>query len=392
MENNWIKCKLGDIVEVGGGGTPKTKVKEYWNGDIEWLTPTDVTAFEGRFISNTARKITNFGLDNSSAKLYDKGTLMMTSRATIGYVVINSVPMATNQGFINIKCGESVYALFLLYWIKNNKKYIENMATGTTFREISKRVFKEINIDLPSLKEQKKIALLLSSFDNRIELNNEMNKTLEEMAQAIFKSWFVDFEPFKDGEFEESELGLIPKGWKVKTLKDICQINMGQSPSSETYNNENNGVPFYQGVKDFKERFPLVTMYCSEPKKVAEQGDILLSVRAPVGSLNIAVETCCIGRGVASIKSELYGNSFVYYLLKNIKWDRYESGTVFTSIKKSDIENYKIIVPSIDFVEKFNKLIKSLDYKIYNSSMEIIELQKIRDTLLPKLISGEIRL
>jgi type I restriction enzyme S subunit len=226
-----------------------------------------------------------------------------------------------------------------------------------------------------------------------IELNNQINKTLEEMTQAIFKSWFVDFEPFKDGEFEESELGLIPKGWRVGILRDICNINMGQSPPSDTYNDIGIGMVFFQGIKDFGFKYPEETVYCSKPNKIAKPGDVLLSVRAPVGEINVAYKECCIGRGISSLKLKNHKNNILYYWLKTIKNQFHDvsNGSIFDAINKSGIESIKVIVPTAEIIDIFNKLIEPIDEEIFNNFQTTKALKNIRDTLLPKLMTGEIR-
>jgi len=292
-----------------------------------------------------------------------------------------------------------------LFYVIASKKFID-IATasskGTKMPRADWNHLKKVMIKLPSLPEQRKIASILSAFDDKIELNNEINKILQEIAQAIFKHWFIDFEfpnengaPYKSsgGEFVDSELGPIPKGWKVGTLKEICHINMGQSPPSSTYNTEGVGIAFYQGVKDFGFRYPSCTIYCSEPKKIAEMGDILLSVRAPVGEVNIAIEKCCIGRGLCSLRMKEGSNNYLYYLLLNQKknWTKFESGSVFTAINKASIENLPIICPPNYIYREFNELVQPVDEKILNNTKMNIFLSQLSDTLHPKLISGEIR-
>lgn len=175
---------------------------------------------------------------------------------------------------------------------------------------------------------------------------------------------------------------------------EIAQIVMGQSPPGETYNELGNGLPFYQGVRDFGFRFPTRRVYCTEPKRYAEKADILFSVRAPVGNLNIAVEHCTIGRGVAALRLKPKHGSFLYYFLKatQSEWEKFEAkGTVFGSVSKDDIYCFKLIVPINGIIEKFNYLISSIDAQIESNEQESLTLAHIRDTLLPKLMSGEIR-
>ena len=190
----------------------------------------------------------------------------------------------------------------------------------------------------------------------------------------------------------ESELGLIPEGWEVKRLGEVCEIVMGQSPKSEFYNTNGQGLPFHQGVKDFGTRFPTHTTYCTVDRRIAERRDILLSVRAPVGRLNIANTKIIIGRGLAALRHKKLLQSFLLYQLKNIfsVEDSMGSGAIFNAITKGDLGNVKFLVSSNGIDIKFNEIVSSIDNKIENVQSQIENLRHTRDLLLPKLIRGEI--
>lgn len=188
LPDGWRVARLGEVGEISGGGTPSTKVPEYWDGEIFWLVPSEVTKNDGLFISQTERRITPEGLARSSSKLMPSGTVLMTSRATIGEVVINSVPMATNQGFINIRCADGViFNEFLAYWIKLNKKMFEDRAHGVTFKEITKSNFKTIPIHLPPLPEQRAIARALRAIQEAKKARHREMLTLEELFKAMLE-------------------------------------------------------------------------------------------------------------------------------------------------------------------------------------------------------------
>ncbi len=219
------------------------------------------------------------------------------------------------------------------------------------------------------------------------------NHNLEEQAQTLYKSWFVDFEPFKDGEFVNSELGSIPKGWHVGVLSEIATITMGQSPSGSSFNEEGRGILFYQGRTEFGFRFPTIRLYTTEPSRFSEPGSILISVRAPVGDINISKTRCCIGRGLAAIKPNTESYSFAFYTIMNNKeeLDLYNGeGTVFGSINRKGLEGLPILVPSHDAIESFNEIVAPIDKMVETLSDEVINLQNERDSLLPFLMSGEI--
>lgn len=221
----------------------------------------------------------------------------------------------------------------------------------------------------------------------------EANPDTWKMAQAIFKNWFVDFEPFKDGKFVDSELGMIPEGWKVGTLADIAEITMGQSPAGNSLNENREGMIFYQGSSDFGFRFPSIRVFTTEPKRLAVANSVLFSVRAPVGDINVAKEECCIGRGVASIKSKYGHDSYLFYTMKSLHklFDSFDGeGTVFGSINKKTLSAIQILLPSDGIVEQFNNIASSFDDRIRSLSDENSRLSLLRDTLLPRLMSGEL--
>ncbi|PTQ84501.1 type I restriction enzyme S subunit [Trichococcus patagoniensis] len=295
---------------------------------------------------------------------------------------------------------------YLKYFIINpvTKKMIsENYVSGSAIPRIVLKDFKKIKIKVPSLEEQQAIARLLSTLDEKIEVNKQINKNLENMAQEIFKKWFVDFEfpneegePYKSsgGKMVESELGLIPVGWEVVQLKDIANITMGQSPKGSSYNEDGIGEVFYQGRTDFTQRYPNRRLFTTEPKRMANKGDILMSVRAPVGDLNIANEICCIGRGLSAINSKNENNSFLFYGLMKLKntFDVYNGeGTIFGSINKNDLKSVKVIRPFRGYVREFEKIVSQFDKEYLILDSESRNLMKLRDTILPKLMSGEIR-
>lgn len=237
---------------------------------------------------------------------------------------------------------------------------------------------------LPPLPTQRKIAAVLGALDDKIENNRKICANLEAQAQAIFKSWFVDFEPFG---------GKMPQWWKMGKLGDVADITMGQSPDGKSLNDVGDGITFFQGRAEFGNRFPTKRLSTTEPNRMAKAGDVLLSVRAPVGDLNIALEDCCIGRGLAAIRSKAGSQSFIYCLLKTLKpaFDLYEgAGTIFGSINKDSLHGLDVVVPDRGWIEKFESVVSSHDRMYRERELESRALAAMRDTLLPKLMSGEI--
>jgi len=204
--NGWKEVRLGDVCEIIGGGTPSTKKEEYWNGDISWITPKDLSNYEHKYIYRGERNITEEGLNNSSTRLLPKGTILFTSRAPIGYIAIAGKELCTNQGFKSLICKEEVHNQFIYYLMKFKTPKILQIATGSTFKEISATNLKKLIIYLPPLPTQKKIADILSVIDKKIETLQNINSTLEEMAQTLFRQWFI--KEAKD-EWEILELSKI---------------------------------------------------------------------------------------------------------------------------------------------------------------------------------------
>ncbi|MCF7865310.1 MAG: restriction endonuclease subunit S [Candidatus Pacebacteria bacterium] len=273
---------------------------------------------------------------------------------------------------------------FIYYFIIS--PFFRNIAirsmTGTSGRQrVQTDILANKQFRLPLIEEQKEIASILCSLDDKIELLRRENTTLEKMAQTLFQEWFVNFR-FHGHEDVEIVNGL-PEGWGLGKLGELFKITMGQSPSGESYNEDGEGIIFYQGRTDFGNRFPSVRLYTTEPKRTANRFDVLVSVRAPVGDINQATEVCCLGRGVAGVSSDL--KSFCFYMMKNTQSDiqKFEAGgTVFGSINKDDFRNIKVIVPSREIQEGFNQIIISTDEKVFNNFLEIQTLSRLRDKLL----------
>ena len=298
------------------------------------------------------------------------------------YLTEHAIACVANQN------NDTHFLSYLLSTLKLGRFSGQSAQPGLSAKFLSNLVVK-----VPDLFTQQEIAGILSSLDAKIETNNKLNEKLEEMAQAIFKSWFVDFEPFKDKPFHETELGMIPEGWEVGSLSDIATITMGQSPCGTSYNENGEGIIFYQGRTEFGFRFPSIRLYTTAPSRFAEVGSTLMSVRAPVGDINMALLRCCIGRGVASIKSNCDCDSYIYYLMKSLKkrFDIYNGeGTVFGSVGRDTLRGLLITIPPSSVISDFEMNISKIDSRIKTNELESQRLASLRDTLLPRLMSGEL--
>ena len=376
----WIEKRISELGTVVGGATPSTKDEQnYIDGSIPWITPKDLAGFRGRYISRGERSITQKGLASCSAQMMPKHSVLFTSRAPIGYVAISANPVCTNQGFKSVVPNENTDYLFLYYLLKFYKDKIEALGSGTTFKEVSGATMKNIVVRVPKKKEkQREIGLILSSIDDKIEANEKINHNLQQQAQALYHQMFCSM-PHPD--------------WRNGVLSDIAVVVMGQSPDGKSYNEDGIGTVFYQGRAEFGTHFPTQRLFTTEPKRMAQENDVLISVRAPVGDLNVAKEDCCIGRGLGAVRSKDGHQSFVLYTMFALRsqLNVYNGeGTVFGSINRDSLNSLPVIIPPIAEINKFEALVAPMDKAIRTNYDEICHLQSLRDALLPRLMSGEI--
>ena len=368
----WIKCPLGDILNFRRGhDLPKTS-----------MVPGDIPVAGSNGI---------IGFHNVSTPI--SPCITIGRSGNVGTPYIYDICWAHNTVLYidDYKGNDPKYLYYLLKTLP-----LASFGGGSAVPTLNRNHIHPMEVIFCKDTElQKKIAGILSKIDDKIELNRQINDNLEQQAQALYKSWFIDFEPFKDCEFIESEFGLIPEAWRVGPLSDLAEITMGQSPSGKSYNENGDGMLFYQGRAEFGDRYPSIRLYTTEPSRIAEQNSVLLSVRAPVGDTNIAYNKCCIGRGLASIKAKHGFNSFIFYMTKSLKdqFDLYNGeGTVFGSINRDSLNSMKVIVPSNDVINDFEKIVAPLDLKYKSLFNENLLLTQQRDTLLPKLMSGELKI
>ncbi|WP_419634397.1 restriction endonuclease subunit S [Thiolapillus sp.] len=328
-------------------------------------------------------------------------------------------PAFGSTEFIVIRGREGVtdndYAYYLTKWEEFRQFAISQMTGSSGRQRVPADSLAKFLAPAPeSLSEQRAIAHILGSLDDKIELNRQMAQTLESIARAIFKSWFVDFDPVKakmegkqpEGMSEEiaalfpdrlvdSELGMIPEGWEVLKFPEEFDFTMGQSPPGSSYNEYFNGVPFYQGSADFGQWYPTERIYCTAPTRFANKGDVLFSVRAPVGDMNIALSDCAIGRGLCCIRHKSGSTALTYLYLTNTKSVMEHNageGAVFKSLSKKQLTMLPVVsIPDV-IAKSFIKIVDPIFEKIQSLEDNARTLCSLRDTLLPRLISGKIRL
>lgn len=412
--SNWKKTNLGKVCAVLSGGTPSTEESSFWNGNLSWITPKDLSGFKHVYIEQGERNITMNGLDNSSAQILPKNTILFSSRAPIGYVAIAKKELTTNQGFKNIVCDEkNTHFRFIYYWLKYNSDFIERLSSGSTFSEASASLMRSLEIDLPPIEEQREIANVLSSLDDKIELLREENKTLEATAQTVFREWFVNFnfptaegKPYKSsgGKMIDSELGEIPEGWRVGQIKDLINIFSGFAFSSTDFiqNGKYKLVTiknvqdryFVQDIKDTFDDLPSkMPQYCH-----LETGDILLSLTGNVGRICLAVgENYLLNQRVAKLQAINEKDSAFTYLLflQESLFSLLQStasGTAQQNLSPVQTKEIGTIIPSREILDSFGNISNPMIEKINRNNTEIQTLSTLRDTLLPKLMSGDLKL
>ncbi|EFM6519950.1 restriction endonuclease subunit S, partial [Escherichia coli] len=382
------------------------------------------------------------GLINGS-RLAPANSILLLVRGSILHQKIQ-VGLATKAVAFNqdVKClivnNDMIDPWYLLLWFKAKEQDLLKIveSTGIGAGKLDTKLLMDYPVEIPPKEVKEYIRFFGKAIFDKTTLNENINYNLEKMSQTLFKSWFVDFDPVIDNaldagnpipealqaraelrqkvrnsadfkplpaeirslfpsEFEETELGWVPKTWTISNLGKEFNITMGQSPSGSTYNEDRVGLPFFQGKTDFGFRFPSERIYCTDPKRVANKLDTLLSVRAPVGVTNLASTECIIGRGLAALRHKSGNIAFTYYSVSNLS-DYFSvfngEGTVFGSINQKDLKQLPLICPPTELINKFEELSGKWEEKIFLHCGEIENLSKLRDTLLPKLISGELSL
>lgn len=335
-----------------------------------------------------------------------KGDILISAAGTIGKTVIfdGEDSYFQDSNIVWIENDESkVTNQFLYYFLQTNPFITTN---GSTIKRLYNDNLRDTKIpNVPSIQQQNQITDILCALDKKIQINNQINQELEAMAKTLYDYWFVQFDfPDQNGKPYKSSGGKmvyhselkreIPEGWGVEKLGDIANITMGQSPKGTSYNEVGEGILFFQGSTDFGWRFPVARQYTTEPSRIAEEDDILLSVRAPVGTLNITDTRCCIGRGLAAINSKVGANSYIFNVMQDFKklFDMMNSvGTTFGSITKDDLYSLQLVYPPNELLMKFDKSVNSFDREIKNRSRQNQELSQLRDWLLPMLMNGQVK-
>ncbi|MCD4721810.1 MAG: restriction endonuclease subunit S [Desulfobacula sp.] len=408
----WQECFLDEIIEIVGGGTPKTSVEEYWSGNIPWLSVVDF-GNDNRWVFKTEKSITEIGLKNSSTKLLNKGDLIISARGTVGELAQLSGAMAFNQSCYGLRAKFPLSNAYLYYLLKYNLQKLKKNTHGSVFNTITRDTFKNIDVKYPASKNEiNKIENTLSCIDLKIDNLQRQNQILEKIAQTLFKQWFVDFnfpdengKSYKDsgGEMVGSELGEIPGGWMVKKLGNCLKAlidNRGKTPKFVE-----SGIPALSAkfvkngnlINRDKFNFVLHDLFNQSEKLLI--GDIIMTSEAPLGELYYISENTKYypAQRVFAMRADqqVVLPSYLYFWLDSFVGQylvkRRGSGSTVQGIKQSELKECEVIIPDWRLIELADSSLKIILLKKEKNETQIQILAKTRDTLLPKLMSGQIR-
>lgn len=396
----WKEVRLGDVcTRVCSGGTPKSTNLSYYGGKIPWLNTKEI---DFNRIYSTEKTITDSGLNNSSAKWIVPNTVTVAMYgATAGKSCIVKVPMTTNQACCNLTINDEVADYeFVYYTLKNDYTTLASFANGGAQQNLNAQIIKDYVLQMPSLADQRRIASILSSLDRKIELNNKINADLEEMAQAIFKNWFVDFEPFKDGKFVDSELGMIPEGWKVGTLGEFCKCLLGGTPSrskEEYWNGEvnwiNSGEINKFRILEASEKITELGLAKSATKLLPKKTTVLAITGATLGQVSLLeIDTCANQSVIGVLENTEVPYEYIYPFIKDRieMLIQHQTGGAQQHINKDNVESLIFLLPAINVLEDYISLVSPMYKRIESQCFENLYLSTLRDTLLPRLMSGEL--
>ncbi len=386
----WKQDRLDNLMELiidHRGLTPKKLGGDWSSKGIPAISAKNI---------KTGRIVNHDDIRYVSSDLYEKwmpekleaGDILLTSEAPLGeiYYLAEKKDLVLSQRLFGLRTDKTkLDPKYLYYYLQGaeGRHELLKRLSGTAAEGIRQAELRQILIKYPeNLRIQSKISSIISRLDEKIVLNNKIVEKLELVAQLVYKEWFMI----------QGNKVLSESTWRLTTLAEVADIIMGQSPPSEDYNIEGKGLPFHQGVTYFGRRYPTHKIFCTNNPRKAAKGDILLSVRAPVGRLNIADRELSLGRGLASVRNKNGSQSFLFYQLRNVfkKEDSFGSGSIFAAVTKSELENIKVILPPEELISKFEIIAGGIEHKIQLLEVENNELISLKDILLPKLLRGEL--
>ena len=403
IPGHWDVADLPDVVFFQEG--PGLRKWQWTESGMKVINVTNILG-NGRIdTNNTSRFISNEEYEKTYRHFtVDAGNIVVASSGNtygkVGRISAKDLPLMMNTSVIRFRSSDpkKLDDDFLYAFLRSEvfRNQVESFVIGSAQPNFGPTHLKRMVMPLPPLPIQQRIAGILSAYDELIENSQRRIRILETMARALYREWFVHFRfPGHENHLRSaSPLGEIPQGWEVKKLKDVCRLTMGQSPKSEFYNETGDGAPFHQGVTNFGDRFPTDRLFCTAEGRIAEAGDILFSVRAPVGRMNIANKKIILGRGLSAIRHVNGSQAFLWEQLRNrfTKDDMMGNGAIFASVTKDDMQGIELVCPPPSVVNAATKHFEPLHSGIATLSQQIQNLRRTRDLLLPRLLSGQVAL
>ena len=388
-----MKYKLSEVMDLIGGGTPKTSIPEYWNGTIPWLSVKDFNN-DFRYVYKTEKSITQLGLKNSSTKLLQKGDIIISARGTVGEIATIPFTMAFNQSCYGLRAKKgTVTSDYLYYLIKHNISVLKKNTHGSVFDTITRNTFDNIEVEIPSIEIQQKTSSILNDYDKKIELNNAINNNLEQQAQAIFKSWFIDFDPFD---------GIRPSDWIIGTIDNLgSEIICGKTPSTKKKEYYGSDMPFIT-IPDMHgcvynvvtEKYLSIAGIASQSKKTLPPNSVCVSCIGTAGLVTLVSEKSQSNQQINAITpKEGISPYYVYLLMKTLSKiinKLGQSGSTIVNLNKKQFSKIQVIIPSRSILCNFDILCNPLFEMILSNQRENIRLVNLRDILLTKLMKGEL--
>ena len=386
----WVEKTLGDLGEIIGGATPSTKNSDYYGGNISWITPKDLSSFKGRYISRGERNITEKGLASCSTRIMPPKTVLFTSRAPIGYTAIAAKCVCTNQGFKSIVPYENVDPLFIYYLLNYNKERIKSMGSGTTFKEISGKTMQMIKVQIPrNIEDQKRIASILDSIDTKIEMNEKINDNLQQQAELLYHE-----------RFETVDRDKLPVGWRIVRLGDVATI------SKKSFNpaKEPEMLLEHYSIPAFDEaHFPVFepSTAIKSNKFIVDDSCFMISKLNPT-TKRVWKPYCLTANAVCSTEFIVYKaksqeiTDFLYSVIDSDSFSDFMCSHVTGSTGSrqrttpSDTLAFELVLPNAEEIAEYQGIVSPILEQIKCNAIENDRLKRLRDSLLPKLMSGEI--
>ena len=403
----WKEVRLGDVCSIQRGASPRPIQKFISKEGMPWVKIADATGISSRYISSTSEYIIKEGI--SKSRIVHPGDLIVSNSATPGLPKFMAIEACVHDGWLIIRDLDGIDKVFLYYVFINIRRRLSNQANGSVFMNLKTDIVKDFVIKLPTLDDQRRIASILSSLDRKIELNNKINADLEKMAQAIFKNWFVDFEPFKDGKFVNSELGRIPEGWKVGKITDIgCLITDYVSNGSFASLKQNVHLyetkEYAQFIRNTDLKTNTFSVYVDKhsydflSKSTLYGNEIIISNVGDVGSVHLCPKLdipMTLGNNIIMLRpNEKEYNYFLYLWFKYFSGQGLiqgiKGGSAQPKFNKTDFKNLPLLIPSFEIIERSYWIFESMFSILSSNVKENSRLSLLRDTLLPRLMSGEL--